>query len=107
MIITREARLGAAGRWRPQTMNRGNRMTSTMDRIVRAGLVASLCLSAPVANALAQPPQPPQHDDDHGMAPSVPDRYNEPIPIFKVGLGPFKRAISSTNADAQAYFNQA
>ena len=78
-------------------------MTSTINRIVRVCLVA-LFLSAPIADSLAQPPE---HDDDHGMAPSVPDRYNEPIPIFRVGLGPFTRAISSANAEAQAYFNQA
>jgi tetratricopeptide (TPR) repeat protein len=34
------------------------------------------------------------------------DRYTEPIQIFAVGLGAFARPISSTNNEAQAYFNQ-
>src|SRR5688572_11338760 len=44
------------------------------------------------------------------IAPAVPrtlyDRYTEPIQIFKVGLGSFSRKISTTNAEAQAYFDQ-
>ena len=34
------------------------------------------------------------------------DRYTEPIQIFAVGLGAFSRPISSTNKEAQAFFNQ-
>jgi tetratricopeptide (TPR) repeat protein len=37
---------------------------------------------------------------------SVYDRYTEPVQLYKSGLGPFKRPISSSNAEAQAYFNQ-
>lgn len=37
---------------------------------------------------------------------SIYDRYTEPIPIFKTGLGTFTRRISSKNAEAQAYFDQ-
>ncbi|MGE4057131.1 MAG: hypothetical protein AB7F99_20280, partial [Vicinamibacterales bacterium] len=43
-----------------------------------------------------------QHDEGH----TVPARYNDPIPLFPVGLGPFTRPISSTNAEAQSYFTQ-
>lgn len=50
-----------------------------------------LCLSASV---VAQ----------HEMSP--PSRKVDPIPLYTVGLGPFARPISSTNAEAQAYFNQ-
>ena len=50
--------------------------------------------------------KPSTHEDDHGMAPNVPERYADPIPLYKVGLGPFKRPISSTNAEAQAFFDQ-
>ena len=55
---------------------------------------------APVAlDAQAPPVSPP--------APrSLYDRYSEPIQIFKVGLGPFTRRISTRNAEAQAYFDQ-
>jgi tetratricopeptide (TPR) repeat protein len=34
------------------------------------------------------------------------ERYTEPISIFKTGLGSFTRPISSSNQDAQAFFNQ-
>ena len=34
------------------------------------------------------------------------DRYTEPIEIFKTGLGSFSRPISSTNKEAQAFFDQ-
>jgi tetratricopeptide (TPR) repeat protein len=57
-----------------------------------------------VSTAWAQPPG--AHEDDHGMAPNVPERYAEPIQLFKIGLGPFTRKISSTNREAQAFFDQ-
>jgi tetratricopeptide (TPR) repeat protein len=34
------------------------------------------------------------------------ERYTEPIAIYKSGLGTFSRPISSTNKEAQAFFNQ-
>jgi tetratricopeptide (TPR) repeat protein len=34
------------------------------------------------------------------------ERYTEPIQLYKTGLGTFTRAISSTNKEAQAFFNQ-
>ena len=46
------------------------------------------------AQALAQQPR------------SVYDRYTEPIQIFKVGLGTFTKPMSSTNKEAQAFFDQ-
>ena len=36
----------------------------------------------------------------------LPADFNEPIGLFKIGLGTFTRPISSTNNEAQAYFNQ-
>jgi tetratricopeptide (TPR) repeat protein len=42
----------------------------------------------------------------HEMTMNVPPRYREPIKLFTVGLGPFTRPISSTNPEAQAFFNQ-
>ena len=39
-------------------------------------------------------------------APTLYDRYTEPIAIYPTGLGTFTRPISSTNPDAQAFFNQ-
>lgn len=59
-----------------------------------------LCLAGLVAAAVPAVAQ--QHEEGH----EVPARYRESIPLFKVGLGSFARPISSSNADAQAYFNQ-
>jgi tetratricopeptide (TPR) repeat protein len=39
-------------------------------------------------------------------AQSVFERYTEPIQIFRVGLGTFAKPISSSNKEAQAFFNQ-
>ena len=36
----------------------------------------------------------------------VPPLAAQPIPLYKVGLGTFTRKISSSNAEAQAYFDQ-
>ena len=38
--------------------------------------------------------------------PKLPPQAAQPIPLYKVGLGTFARKISSSNAEAQAYFNQ-
>ena len=37
---------------------------------------------------------------------SVFERYSEPIEIYKSGLGTFTRSISSSNKEAQAFFDQ-
>jgi tetratricopeptide (TPR) repeat protein len=37
---------------------------------------------------------------------SLPADFDEPIRLYRVGLGTFTRPISSKNAEAQAYFNQ-
>jgi tetratricopeptide (TPR) repeat protein len=42
-----------------------------------------------------------QHDHD-----APPPVFSGPIELYKVGLGPFKRPISSRNPEAQAFFNQ-
>src|SRR6187399_2357462 len=42
----------------------------------------------------------------HEMTSPTSQRYHEPIKLYTVGLGPFARPISSTNAEAQKYFNQ-
>ena len=36
----------------------------------------------------------------------LPKYVADPIPLFSVGLGPFTRKISSTNHEAQAFFDQ-
>src|SRR5262249_51560257 len=37
---------------------------------------------------------------------SLPQDFNEPIGLYKTALGKFDRPISSSTAEAQAYFNQ-
>ncbi len=39
-------------------------------------------------------------------APALPDSFNEPMPLYTAALGPFTRPISSSNEEAQAYFDQ-
>jgi len=73
-------------------------------RLVRAAGLLICCLCTGVlgsAGSLAG--QEPSHDMSGPMPPA---RYIEPIKLFTVGLGPFKRPISSKNSDAQAFFNQ-
>jgi tetratricopeptide (TPR) repeat protein len=67
-------------------------MRTSCSRAVLAALVVTT-LGAPVAG---------QHEE-HPAAPAV---FTSPIDLDKVGLGPFTRAISSRNPEAQAFFNQ-
>jgi tetratricopeptide (TPR) repeat protein len=65
-------------------------------------LPIGVCLALiPAAIGVAR--QEPQHDMS---GPTPPARYVEPIRLFTVGLGPFKRPISTKNAEAQAFFTQ-
>jgi len=67
-------------------------------RVVAWSIVAALC-EASVPRALAQAPQPP-------TVKSLYERYTEPIQIFKTGLGAFTKPMSSSNTEAQAFFDQ-
>ncbi len=68
-----------------------------MNRCTCRVLIA-LCLLGAVNPAAAQ-------HDQHDPGP-LPKYVAEPIALFKVGLGPFTRKISSTNPEAQAFFDQ-
>ena len=68
-----------------------------MNRCTCRVLIA-LCLLGAVNPAAAQ-------HDQHDPGP-LPKYVAEPITLFKVGLGPFTRKISSTNPEAQAFFDQ-
>ena len=68
-------------------------MPSCLSRHAVILAAAGLCLVAAVA-ARAQQPR------------SLYDRYTEPIQIFEVGLGTFTKPMSSTNKEAQAFFDQ-
>jgi tetratricopeptide (TPR) repeat protein len=40
------------------------------------------------------------------MAPGLPPGFDDPMPLYTVALGTFHRPISSSSAEAQAYFDQ-
>src|SRR5215510_7254169 len=68
-------------------------MSSRLSRHVVILAAGALCL---VVSADARGQQPR----------SLYDRYTEPIQIYKVGLGTFTKPMSSTNKEAQAFFDQ-
>ena len=57
-------------------------------------LVVSICVAAPAAQPQSTNPV------------ALPPMAAQPIPLYKVGLGSFSRKISSSNTEAQAYFDQ-
>ena len=63
------------------------------------------CLVAGASQATAQHEQhaAPANITDPGP---VPKYVADPIPLYTTGLGPFTRTISSTNREAQAFFDQ-
>ena len=80
--------------WYSEPMNRHRRCAWR----VAGGLLVALALASSggrVAPALAQ----------HAEG-SLPHDFDEPIRLYTVGLGTFTRPISSSNAEAQKYFNQ-
>ncbi|MDP1932987.1 MAG: hypothetical protein Q8L60_16165 [Gammaproteobacteria bacterium] len=48
----------------------------------------------------------PLFAQDHGAEVADPEAFNTPIPIYDKALGTFTYPISSTNPEAQAYFDQ-
>ena len=73
-------------------------MRANLPSFIGSALVAVSILAAS-AFAQAPPTQAPAQK-------SLFERYTEPIQIFKTGLGTFTRPISSTNKEAQAFFDQ-
>ena len=70
--------------------------------IARGCRVAAFCLCCLIAGS-----SPSWAQESHLDAPGeIPKYVRDPIPLFTTGLGPFKRPISSKNAEAQAFFNQ-
>jgi tetratricopeptide (TPR) repeat protein len=66
---------------------------------VRSGLIRLVAVV--LAGAAFASPTLAQEPDK-----TIFERYTEPIEIYKTGLGTFARPISSTNKEAQAFFNQ-
>lgn len=72
-------------------------------RCMRTGSAIALVLG--LASGLqAQGTAPPQPNQDRAW--ELFERYTAPIEIYKTGLGTFARKISSSNGEAQAFFNQ-
>jgi tetratricopeptide (TPR) repeat protein len=69
----------------------------------RAWRIAAVLLLALAVEFYGDPRGPALAQHVEG---SLPHDFDEPIRLYTMGLGTFTRPISSTNADAQAYFNQ-
>jgi tetratricopeptide (TPR) repeat protein len=67
----------------------------------RTAILLALFLAATAHAAWAQ-----MAPMDHQEMPALPRTFNEPMPLSPKALGNFHRPISSSNAEAQAYFNQ-
>ena len=70
-----------------------------MTKWCRLACFVVCCLTASSVTGWAQE----SHLDTPG---EVPKYVKDPIPLYTSGLGPFKREISSTNKEAQAFFTQ-
>jgi tetratricopeptide (TPR) repeat protein len=70
--------------------------------IARFCRLAALCLCCLIAGSSAGWAQE-SHLDTPG---EIPKYARDPIPLYTKGLGPFHRPISSTNKEAQAFFDQ-
>jgi tetratricopeptide (TPR) repeat protein len=73
-------------------------MRAKLASFLTLALLGLLSFATP-ASAQGSPPPAPTQKPLH-------ERYTEPIQIFKNGLGTFTRPISSTNREAQAFFDQ-
>jgi tetratricopeptide (TPR) repeat protein len=65
-------------------------------RFTRSRWFVSIVLGVAAGVASAQQPG----------TPPLPSRYTEPIALYTAALGPFSRPISSSNTEAQAFFDQ-
>src|SRR5688500_19787586 len=63
---------------------------------------ACLCLCCFIAGSSASWAQE-SHLDTPG---EIPKYVRDPIPLYTTGLGPFHRPITTTNTEAQAFFDQ-
>ena len=72
-----------------------------------AACVAVLITAGPVVAQHEMPMAAPAAGSTAAADPgAVPKYVADPIPLYTVGLGPFHRKISSTNFEAQAFFDQ-
>ena len=64
--------------------------------------IAGVTLHVAVLLAAAAPGAAGQENS----SPEMPEIFNEPMPYFTVGLGPFSRTITTDSTEAQAFFDQ-
>ena len=65
-------------------------------RIVGAPLFTAVLLASLAFGAAGQ----------EDSSPEMPESFNEPMPYFTIGLGPFSRTITTDSTEAQAFFDQ-
>ena len=65
-------------------------------RIVGSPLFAALLLASLALGAASQ----------ENTSPEMPASFNEPMPYYTIGLGPFSRTITTDSTEAQAFFDQ-
>jgi tetratricopeptide (TPR) repeat protein len=70
-----------------------------MARVIRFACLCLCCLIAGSSASWAQE----SHLDTPG---EIPKYVRDPIPLYTTGLGPFHRPITTTNKEAQAFFDQ-
>ena len=79
-------------------------------RSVRMTVLAASMWLVPAVPVLAQHDMPmaaPAATSGAKADPlTLPKYVADPIPLYTVGLGPFTRKISSSNSEAQAFFDQ-
>ncbi len=65
-------------------------------RITGSPLYAAVLLASLALGAAGQ----------EDSSPEMPASFNEPMPYFTIGLGPFSRTITTDSTEAQAFFDQ-
>ena len=65
-------------------------------RITGAPLYAAVLLASLAPGVAGQ----------QSSSPEMPEIFNEPMPYFTIGLGPFSRTITTDSTEAQAFFDQ-
>ncbi len=69
--------------------------------VLAIGVIVAVTSDGPSAQSKAHSQHAPPAEPTE-----LPKYVRDPIPLYKIGLGPFTRKISSSNPDAQAFFDQ-
>ncbi len=77
-----------------------------MPRVTLSARISGVALACVVAAVMMAAPPATAQESAENVAPELPDIFSDPIPIYTKALGTFARPISSTDPNAQAYFDQ-